>query len=163
MLHFLPSKTLEDRKKKKKQTDPETKTPVPKRKNKAREAVKTSHLLSGLTPKRCGTGGLKSGGGAKVTDDDDDDDGEEESPWSLVEVVRGGEVSEEFVDALMVVILGILRNESGLRSDIGGGRLRAVAMFFLLCSLAKKKKGVEERERERERERFTICGFVFTV
>lgn len=125
--------------------------------------MKTSHLLSGLTPKRCGTGGLKSGGGAKVTDDDDD--GEEESPWSLVEVVRGGEVSEEFVDALMVVILGILRNESGLRSEIGGGRLRAVAMFFLLCSLAKKKKGVEEREKERERERecFTIRGFVFTV
>ena len=129
--------------KKKMQTDPETKTPVPRRKNKPREAVKTSHLLSGLTPKRCGTGGLKSGGGAKVTDDD----GEEESPWSLVEVVRGGEVSEELVDALMVVvILGILRYESGLRSEIGGERLRAVAMVFFALQFGQKRVEGEESE-----------------
>lgn len=104
--------------------------------------MKTSHLLSGLTPKRCGTGGLKSGGGAKVADDD----GEEESPWSLVEVVRGGEVSEELVDALMVVvILGILRYESGLGSEIGGGeRLRAVAMVFFALQFGQKR--VEEGE-----------------
>lgn len=105
--------------------------------------MKTSHLLSGLTPKRCGTGGLKSGGGAKVTDDD----GEEESPWSLVEVVRGGEVSEELVDALMVVvILGILRYESGLRSEIGGGeRLRAVAMVFFCFAVRPKKEWRREK------------------
>ena len=136
-------KNKTNKKKKKKQTDPETKTPVPRRKNKPREAVKTSHLLSGLTPKRCGTGGLKSGGGAKVTDDD----GEEESPWSLVEVVRGGEVSEELVDALMVVvILGILRYESGLRSEIGGERLRAVAMVFFALQFGQKRVEGEASE-----------------
>ena len=44
-------------------TYPETKTPVPRRKIKAREPPRMSKFLSGLTEKGFGCGGLKFGGG----------------------------------------------------------------------------------------------------
>lgn len=47
-------------------TYPETKAPVPKRKNKAREAPRISKTLSGLTENAFGFGGLKLGGGENV-------------------------------------------------------------------------------------------------
>lgn len=107
---------------------PETKTPVPSRKNKAIEAPKTSHVLSGLTPNRFGSGGLKPGGTANVTDDDDDDD---ERPCFCSSLVLTEVLESEELDVALMesVVLGVLRSGSGLRSE-GGARLRAVAMVF---------------------------------
>lgn len=86
-----------------------------------------SHVLSGLTPNRFGSGGLKSGGGTNVTDDD-------ERPCfcscSVVTEVEVSGVSDELDAALMeTMLLGALRNGSVLRSGLCG-RLRAVAMVF---------------------------------
>lgn len=80
--------------------------------------------MSGLTPNRFGSGGLKSGGGANVTDD--------ERPCVcsslvLTEVEVIG-VSEELDVALTeTVLLGVLRKGNVLRIGVCG-RLRAVAM-----------------------------------
>lgn len=107
---------------------PETKTPVPSRKNNAREAPKTSHVLSGLTPNRFGSGGLKPGGAANVTDDDDG----ERLCFCSSSVLTETEVleSEELGVALTeTVVLFVFRSGNGLRTG-GGERLRAVAMVF---------------------------------
>ena len=107
---------------------PETKTPVPSRKNKGIEAPKTSHVLSGLTPNRFGSGGLKPGGAVNVTDDDDDDD---ERPCFCSSLMPTEVLESEELDVALTesVVLGVLRSGSGLRSE-GGARLRAVAMVF---------------------------------
>jgi hypothetical protein len=105
---------------------PEAKTPVPSRKNNAREAPKTSHVLSGLTPNRFGSGGLKPGGAANVTDDDDD--GERPcfcSSSVLTEVLESEELGVALTET---VVLCIFRSGNGLRRSGGDERLRAVAM-----------------------------------
>jgi hypothetical protein len=113
---------------------PETKTPVPSRKNKAIEAPKTSHVLSGLTPNRFGSGGLKPGGAANVADDDD------ERPCFCSSLVLTEVLESEELDVALTesVVLGVLRSGSGLRSE-GGARLRAVAMVFRCTEWREKK------------------------
>lgn len=86
-----------------------------------------SHVLSGLTPNRFGSGGLKPGGAANVTDDDDDDDGERSCFCSSLVLTEGPESEELDVALTETLVLGVFRSESGLRSG-GSGRLRAVAM-----------------------------------
>lgn len=88
-------------------TDPETKTPVAKRKIKGSKAPKISPVLSGLIAKRLGSGGLKLEGGVN--------DGEDEggSCWVLTEELEEEEVS----DVALMLLLGsssFLGNEIGL-------------------------------------------------
>lgn len=87
---------------------PSTKTPVPNRKNKAREAPKMSPILSGLTPNLLGSGGLKLGGGAKVKDPSFS------SSLALTEVELSGLSDEDDPDAARIdsdVVLGLRREE----------------------------------------------------
>lgn len=106
-----------------------TNIPVPSLKTKESEAPRTSKILSGLTPKRLGSGGLKLGGG------ENEEEEEEESPrfsFSLVpteveveveELSDGLEVARIEMEALGVLVLG-----SCLKNGVDD-KFRAPAIF----------------------------------
>jgi hypothetical protein len=101
---------------------PETKTPVPNRKNRAREAPIISIILSGLTANRFGSGALKFGGGENVNPNF--------GSSSVLRVVEARGVSGSSVDALIEVILFANRREVTGRNTGGGVKLRIPAMVF---------------------------------
>ena len=108
------------------------KTPVAKRRSKGRMAPNTSPVLSGLTPKRLGSGGLKFGGGANVTDDDDDEGDEEASVLTEVEEEEEEDVSDMALMQRLLLLLGtFLGNERGPQTE-NWVRLKAPAMAMAL-------------------------------
>ena len=99
---------------------PETKTPVPSRSIKAREAPKMSKTLSGLIENGFGSGGLKLDGGLNPNFG---------SSLVLTEV-EGRGFSENSDDALMdTLVFGTLGRESG-RNSGDDEKLSTPAMFF---------------------------------
>lgn len=98
---------------------PETKTPVAKRKTKGSKAPNISPVLSGLTAKRLGSGGLKLRGGEN---DDVDEAGESDTGscccWVVVLTELEVEVEEVVSDMALMYTLFLLGsfvgNEIGL-------------------------------------------------